>query len=238
VTNSLGLDDDLDGVELVQNLEKAFEIQIADSEAESILTVGQLYDLLLQKIPANESNRKCASAMAFYRLKRALKGLGYEAPSPSTGLSFLEGRGAKISFKKLEHETGLRLPRPELSYGGFFGCLAVVIIFCVVLGFSAFLHRRYFSGINGFTVVVVFIVVGWGILYFDPGKLPKSCSTLGGLARKVAALNYGRFIKTGANHRDSEIWNNLLELLSEYALPKSEIGRDTYFLQSQFRKNA
>jgi len=79
--------------------------------------------------------------------------------------------------------------------------------------------------------------MGGAMIYFDPGKLPKGCSTLAGLTRKVAALNFGRLIKLGANHCENEIWKNLLELLSEFALPKSEITRETYFLQSQLRKN-
>jgi len=37
MANSLGLDDDLDGVELVRNLEKAFDIGITDKEAERMV---------------------------------------------------------------------------------------------------------------------------------------------------------------------------------------------------------
>ena len=64
MANTLGLDDDLDGVELVRDSEKAFEIKIANNEAERLLTVGQLYDLLLSKIPVDDAQRKCASAMS------------------------------------------------------------------------------------------------------------------------------------------------------------------------------
>jgi hypothetical protein len=193
-------------VELVRTLEKAFEIEIAGAEAERILTVGQLYDLLLSKIPVDESARKCASAMAFYRLRRARKSLGYDLASiPSADLSFLERRGAKASFKALEQQTGLRLPQPDLSYLGAVGCAAVAVFFCIVLGFSAFFQLPYSSSVDAFALVVS-IAIGWAIAHFDRGSLPKSCCTLGGLARKVAALNYGQLIKAGANHRDGEVW--------------------------------
>jgi len=237
MANSLGLDDDLDGVELVQTIQKAFEIEITAAEAERILIVGELYDLLLTKIPVNEVDRKCAGAITFYRLRRAIKNFGYvSAISPSSDLSFLEAHRARTIFRQLEQQTGLRLPRLEITYAGFLGCLTVALSFFAVLGFSVFAHRSFFSRINGVALAAIFIAVGWGFLYFDPGKLPESCATLGGLARKVAALNYGRLIRRGANHRGSEIWKHLIELLSDYALPKSEISRDTYFLQSQFRK--
>jgi hypothetical protein len=72
MVNSLGLDDDLDGVEIVKLVELAFDIRIANEDAEAITNVGELYDLLLNKIPRDETNRKCAGAMAFYRLRRAL----------------------------------------------------------------------------------------------------------------------------------------------------------------------
>jgi acyl carrier protein len=236
MANSLGLDDDLDGVELVQNLEKAFEIEISNAEAESTLTVGQLYDLLLTKIPANESDRKCASAMAFYRVRRALRNLAQgSALTPSASILFLEERSAKATFEQLERDTGLQMPQLEISYRGTLGCLTVAVAFCAILGFATFFHPGFVSVVNVFALVVTSIAVGWGILHFDSRKLPKSCSTLGGLATKVAALNYGRLSKMGASHSDNEIWKNLLELLSEYALPKSEIGRGTFFLQSQLR---
>lgn len=237
MVNSLGLDDDLDGVELVQDLEKAFDISIADSEAEQILTVGQLYDLLLSKFPADETHRKCASAMAFYRLRRAIKNLDQDTElNPSTDLTFLEARGLKATFRKIQEQSELRLPRLGISVGASLGCLGVALLFAVAGGASKFFQWGFLSEVNGFEWAGAFVAVAWAILYFDDGKLPKNCSTLGGFTKQVAAMNYGRLIRVGASHRDIDIWNNLLELLSSYALPKSEITRDTFFLQSQLKK--
>ena len=42
--------DSLDVVELLMTLEDTFGIQIADEEAESIVTVGQAVDVVLQKL--------------------------------------------------------------------------------------------------------------------------------------------------------------------------------------------
>ena len=51
-------------------------------------------------------------------------------------------------------------------------------------------------------------------------------------------MNYGRLVTMGARHRDDDIWDNLVEALSHYALPKPDITRETYFLQSQLRKRS
>ncbi len=111
MTNTLGLDDDLDTVELVQNVEEAFGIEITNVEGEHIYTVGELYDLLLSKIPANETDRKCASATTFYRLRRGLRKLGFHTIlNPSTDLHFLETGRVRAKFKELEREAGVRLP--------------------------------------------------------------------------------------------------------------------------------
>ena len=51
-------------------------------------------------------------------------------------------------------------------------------------------------------------------------------------------MNYGRLVKMGARHRNEDIWANLVEALSHYALPKSDITRETFFLQSQLKKRS
>jgi acyl carrier protein len=74
--NTLGLDDDLEPVEVVRHLERIFDIRVSNEEAESIFNVGEFYDLLLDKIPSNDADRKCASAMTFYRIRRPRRGDG------------------------------------------------------------------------------------------------------------------------------------------------------------------
>jgi hypothetical protein len=63
-------------------------------------------------------------------------------------------------------------------------------------------------------------------------------NTLADLTKAAAAMNYGRLLKMGARHRDDDIWDNLVEALSNYALPKPDITRETFFLQSQLKKRS
>lgn len=79
-------------------------------------------------------------------------------------------------------------------------------------------------------------VVGFGLTCMDRGRLPADCRTLGDLARKVAGLNFGDLYAQGAKARDKDLWNALLEVLSEYAfLPRAEIHPGTFILQKQLQ---
>ena len=52
--NTVDLNDDLGDVELLQAIEELFGITIEDHEAEQLLTVGQLYDLVNAKLSAQK----------------------------------------------------------------------------------------------------------------------------------------------------------------------------------------
>src|SRR5688500_12154199 len=71
----------LDAVELVIDVEEEFKIKISDSDAEKILTVGQLHDYVVERLPpgspwvvalAGEAvpSAPCLTAAAFYRIRR------------------------------------------------------------------------------------------------------------------------------------------------------------------------
>src|SRR6266481_8998152 len=97
--NTLGLDDDLGMVEVVINLETSFSIRFADAEVGAWRTVGDIYSTLRSRV-SNSGKRagRCATAMTFRRLRRALSELsivfGGETGYPfhrSVGLSLGSG---------------------------------------------------------------------------------------------------------------------------------------------------
>jgi hypothetical protein len=235
--NTLGLDDDLDPVEVMRLIERAFDVALLPEEAERIVTVGEFYDLLRTKIPRNDADKKCASAMAFYRIRCALRRLGYgDGLTPVSDLRVLERGGTKANMRKLEAACGLHLPCPDPTPAG---CIAALGVFSAIMAASCAVAAMVAgSALSG--AVVGFIVALAAALVFlacvDPGRLPEGCMTLGDLARRAAAMNYGRLVKMGARHRDGDIWENLTELLSRYALPKAEITRETVFLQKVFER--
>lgn len=232
--NTLGLDDDLDSVAVIQDLERIFDIKVSNQEAEHISTVGEFHDLLLGRFPPNEADKKCAGAMTFYKIRGALRRLRHG--NKFTLVSDLRGleRGrTKSNLRKLEVESGLRLPRAVSTR---IGRLAALFGFVVTLATVFSLQPSFASALIG--VVGGLIVAGAILKYGDPGKLPLNCGTLADITRTAAAMNYGRLVKMGARHRDEDIWNHLLEALSGYALPKREITRETFFLRSQLKKRS
>jgi len=139
--NTLGLDDDLDTIEVVSNLETSFSVRLTDAEVSAWRTVGDIYSTLRSRV-SNSGKRggRCATATTFHRLRRA----------------------------------------------------------------RSRVRRR-----------------AWG---------------LGDLSRKVTGLNFGKLSDEGAELHDRDLWNALVEVLSEDSLlPKLEIRPETLLLQKQIR---
>src|SRR5262249_26448630 len=139
----------------------------------------------------------------------------------------------KSNLKKLERVSGLHVPKTVPTR---VGCLASLCCSVAILA-------GVFSLQPGFPLALLGTLLGLMaaaaiIKCIDPGRLPANCATLADIARIAAATNYGRLVKMGARHSDEDIWENLVEPLSHYALPRFEITRETYFLESQLKKNA
>jgi hypothetical protein len=137
------------------------------------------------------------------------------------------------NLKKVRARADLFLPATTLSPGA--GLVSVCWILLSTL--VAYLIDPGLSAtVSGFALGLVLALPVLACV--DRGKLPSDCTTLAGFTRRVAALNYGQLAQMGARHRAEDTWNVLTEVLSRYALPKSEIARDTDFQESQFRKRA
>jgi hypothetical protein len=68
----------LDGIEIVMKVEETFDIVIEDSEAEKIVTPGQLIELVLSKV-GRTTDVACLTQRAFHLLRASLAGqLGCE----------------------------------------------------------------------------------------------------------------------------------------------------------------
>jgi hypothetical protein len=246
MANTLGLDDDFDPVEVVQIVESAFNLKIANEEAEAIATVGEMYDLLQEKIAGNATDGKCANAMAFYRLRRALAARNAGSRlTPTSDLSWLLDSYTKRFVRALEQETSLKLPKPENSWIGCLGAtIALLGTFGALVAMLLALATLFFGPWNGNAIAgsapaLLFggLILGGLFAYLDPGHLPKQCVTLGDLAEKTANMSYGLLVKQGADASESRVWQVLTEVLSDFTtVPAGAINRDTYFLASAPKK--
>ena len=181
MSNTLGLDDDLDSVELIQDLEASFAVKFTKTEAESCLTVGDVFALLTARFSTDDvSNQGCASAIAFYRLRRAFNDAGVERHmAPATRLDELSSLPPKLLVRKLRSHTSLRLPRMRLGRNWVAG---VVLITLSIFSFMVFAV----TSPQLLLLSLAFLLVGIMLLRFDRGEFPDGCNTLGDLARKVA----------------------------------------------------
>ena len=170
----------LDGVELLLDLEEAFGVSITDGEAQSIQTVGQLYELVLSKLPESDA---CASMIAFNRLRRGLQTSG--APRNrvvrSASLPELLPRPCRrVAWGRLASVSGLKLPK--------LGRPRWVLPAVVTVSFLAAIAGYQFglaASISGGVLTAALLAWVSRLLAFE---LPAGCTTVGDLAAMLAHL--------------------------------------------------
>jgi acyl carrier protein len=99
----------LDSVEFVLATEEAFQIAIPDSEAEKLLTPGQVVDYICTRLGSG-ADQACLEQRAFYRLRRASMRLFQVTRSsikPGTRWEeILPPRGTRHNWRLLHQATG------------------------------------------------------------------------------------------------------------------------------------
>ena len=226
--NTLGLDDDLDPVEAVFSLERAFALDISDAEAVACITVGDIYDLLEMRFAARIGEPgSCMTSMAFYRLRKALREMRPDLDCrPDTALAFYPGRNARRFLDQLRRRSAMRMPAPQARWlGASGGLLAVVSLVGLIVAAT---H----GAIVQCGVAIALMALGVVLIRLDPGALPSNCATVGDLSIKASALNYGSLANAGGAVRAKDLWDAMAEVLAEHSdLPAAAMRRDTLILQ-------
>ena len=94
----------------IEELEAVFNFNMTDEEAEGCCTVGDVYDVVCSHTSDWEAQGgNCASAMTFYRLRKALAPNDKRSLRPSTDLDTL-GLTPSAFFDLLAARSNLRLP--------------------------------------------------------------------------------------------------------------------------------
>jgi acyl carrier protein len=206
----------LEIVELIMDVEDAFGIQIADQEASQIITIGELYQTILDKLKQARSG-ECMTAKAFYRLRRGLSELSAQprrAIRPDTPLEALvPSHRRRRYWSDLSRLLGVRLP-PLRRPGWVITSLMVTIvglIFIAILG-----ERIRFLPHPG---------VSWGLLVgllLTAGVLTRPLATnmgpwhtTGDLARVLLRDNFATFAKESQFVNEKEVWDSLVAMIAE-----------------------
>jgi hypothetical protein len=224
MANILDIDPEWGGIDLIEEVEAAFGIKVADDEAERCWTVGDLYEVICAHTPHwNEQDGSCASSAVFYRFRRALAPENKREVSPSSALAGA-GMSARGLYNLLRRETRLRLPTEEATVIGVVGgwmCL---------LGFIGGLIALFTGAwaLTGLGTLVV--VLGVLLLLVDPARLPTGVGTVGELVRRTVPLNAQGLAQTGA--RPPDRWAIVIALAAEHSsLHPDQINPDTFLLR-------
>ena len=118
--NTLGLDDDLDPSELQNALEASFGIRLSVPEATACRTVDEIFQLIRSRLsPIREGVDGCATAMALYRLRRALSDLHTRSPlTPTIDVVAFPGLSARRLLETLRQCPGFAASSMESNACG------------------------------------------------------------------------------------------------------------------------
>ena len=238
--NMVGDGDELD---ILHDVEKAFGIKIEDSEAESTITVGALYDLILAKCGTAERTQACFSQIVFYRLRCSLPSGDKAKIRPDTSIDLiwsLPGRSIAQKWRELASKTGLTLPPlempiglPQLRIRSVRIPLAELTLFCGAIG--AFAAARYFGvgSAGSFWLAAIGVplvaVLARQLLYLFFRDIPRRIETLGELAREAAVYGFAELSRIKANPGSADRWAALTAILRQISGHKAPITRDTTF---------
>jgi acyl carrier protein len=232
----------LDIVEMVMEIEEAFDIRIADDEAAQITTLGRLHSCIHQKRRSRGTWDYCPSSRAFYRLRRALAeefGVGRECvttAAPVDGLLPRDGRqqhwgrlgellgGWEMPFLRRPAWAVWVIALPVLGMGMCaLGCAAVV---ATKAGASAFL-------LLALGIVPCAALLSLAFRFTQPYaiELPRDCETVRGFVGTLLRTNYGRLVTEPGGIQRDLVWERMCDIVSEQlGVDRNLLTPDTRFI--------
>jgi len=221
VMNTLDLDPEWGAIDLIEEVENEFGIKFRNEEVEPCATVGDFYAVLFARVPDwSVGGERCATSMAFYRIRRCLDPERAKGITPNTPLP--DDVAPAVLFKALGRDTALRLPSIRPTWPGMVGVM-LASVGCIA-GVVALLTGWWrMSGIG-------FALAAGGIpfIWMERGRWPLGISTVGDLAQRTASLNSRTLRASGG--RSLSCWEVLVAIAAEHgALAPDEITTSTFF---------
>ena len=202
-----------DSADLVAAIEDAFQVHFEDEEIERTGTVGDLYNLLLTKLPCGEPSGRCASSLAFYRLRRGMVerfSVSRKEVKPSTLMDAIAPkRNRRRNWKAMSMALDLKLP----------GLQAPSWLLWTVGVLS--LAGGVLVGPNPATMmggITIFFLLGCVALL--PFCTEFSAPTVGDMARQVAIMNFVKLV--GNRLSEAEVWETLRQVFVAEVCVKAE----------------
>ena len=227
----------LEWVELVMKMEDTFNIKFDDEAAGSLHTVGQLTDLVLNKIGPTSTNSN-SFQKAFGLLKETIlaefPATCHITPETATETVF-PARNRKYWWNRIAQKAGVKFPKitiaPKLL-------LTIIILFwlSILMLISGFIFLDSIP--YAYWIVLLSLWIGllvWILLLkpasvFCPGinPIPPSCRTLGDLAKAILAHNPTRF---GPLDKDAVFASLAFIIAEQFDVPIETIKPETRFIE-------
>lgn len=221
ITNSLGIDDE-DGIDLIEDVEAAFQVRFLDSEIENCVTVDDVYELVVKHLPAaDRQSGQCANVFCFNLLRKKLQPLFPDVQfRPATPIDELDS----VAVRKIYGMISDNDLRPPVGILSGFGVAALLMAFAGPL-------VAWFLAAPWWLIILSPLL---GILFYriSPIHMPEGIETFGDLVKTTANQNIALFAEKGARLGPDEAWDALLSILINYtALPMQEITKDKRLLR-------
>jgi acyl carrier protein len=209
----------LDTVELVMEIEDAFDISIPDDRASTMLTVGDVYEFILEKTADSTLKSSiCLTAATFYDLRRHLRSLGLSHSSirPKTALDLaIPLIGRRAYWQALSSQMDLRFPRlGRPSWLVLLNSMLVAIV--VYAAFLGFTQKNEATGVFAAIVLGVTSSAVMLLLTRPFAIYPASNrSTIRDLVTNLVAMNYNKLAARYSTRNPTDIWNALQWIVAE-----------------------
>lgn len=226
----------LDTVELVMKIEEAFDISIPDDRASKMLTVGDVYEFILEKTADSTlKSSTCLSAAAFYDLRRHVRSLGlsYSEIRPKTELDrVIPVIGRRNYWQNLSSRMDLRFPRlGRPSWLALLNCMLVAIV--VSASFIGFAPQNVVARI--FAAVVIGVISSVILMFLTQpfAVYPAStCTTIRDLVTNLVAMNYNTLATRYSTRNPTDVWNALQLIVAEQlGVDRSAVVPSARFVQ-------
>ena len=222
---SLGFDGELDDAMMVQDIELSFGFKISDDEWMTFRTVSDVFAVVEANLPAGATGSKCASAITFYRLRRAIQPHLDMPLRPQTPIS----ARADIPVRKLH-----RIIKNDCQMNAhqFVGWSMWKLAALLAVPSFPFVAAALGLGDWG---ALASVLIAIGLFIAAPLRLPHTVHTFGDLVRLVSSQNSGALAQQGARLTGRQAWEALREILAQHtSLPKEQISRDTLIYHPEF----
>ncbi len=242
----------LDVVELIMAVEDTFGIELPDEDAQDVITVGDLHDLVMRKlegVTSEGSEPRCHSSHVFYRVRRALRDYAQIPRRDITPQSDVHRLFVATGAESPEHRrevwnqfgNALGLCVPALQLPGGAGADTAVVLASATVSMAAVWAVAWSAGLSEWPVILTFLLsVGFAASVFVAigayrltrrfaDRIPPHCETVAGLVRDIAQMNSARLIRE-LGTTPQNVWERLREIVAlEIAIPIERVTREARF---------